>query len=67
MRSRPSARSRIIESDSDNDFQEFQAGPSISKVQKEEEDTLETEEESIGDKSGKNKIKQGTILSVYSL
>ena len=53
MRPRPSARSPIIKSDSDNDFQEFQARPSSSKVQR-EDDTLATEEESSGDKSSGN-------------
>ena len=53
MRPRPSVRSSIIESDSDDDFQEFEAGPSKSKVQR-KEDTLATEEENSGDKSSGN-------------
>jgi hypothetical protein len=71
LRPRPSARSPIIKSDSDNDFQEFQARPSSSKAQR-EDDTLATEEESSGAKSsGKessgeessgNTIEQGTML-----
>ena len=39
--------SEIIDSDSDDDFQEFEARPSTSKVQR-KEDTLETEEGSSG-------------------
>lgn len=61
MRPRPSVRSSIIESDSDDDFREFEARPSTSKVQR-KEDTLETEEGSSGDESSGNTIKQGTIL-----
>ena len=71
MQPRSSARSQIIESDSDNDLQEFQARPSTSKVQR-EDDTLATEEESIrdkssGDESSGSKIEQGTILLFYTL
>ena len=71
LRPRPCARSPIIDSDSDNDFQEFQARPSTSKVQR-ADDTLATEEESSGDESSGdessgNKIEQGTILLIYTL
>ena len=66
MRPRPSARSPIIESDSDNDFQEFQARPSTSKGQR-DNDILRNEEERSGDETSGNKMEQGTILLAYTL
>ena len=66
MRPRPSARSAIIGSDSDNDFQEFQARPSTSKIQRQDA-TLETEEESSGHESSGNETEEGTILTSFTL
>ena len=66
MRPRPSARSPIIESDSDNDFQEFQARPSTSKGQR-DNDIFRNEEERSGDETSGNKMEQGTILLAYTL
>ena len=66
MRPRPYARSPIIESDSDNDFQEFQARPSTSKGQR-DNDILRIEEERSGDETSGNKMELGTILLAYTL